>query len=87
MLLSSKVQSACTLPRLIIEAPIHALIVTAKSLAFLRRIDIPVSSNNWPLVVVNAIQVLARKSTLVFGMSPVGSNQLVWSSFRWGFGG
>lgn len=57
--------SACIVPKLIIEAPIPPLIVTAKSLAFLQRNDIPVSSNSWPLVVVNVIQILARKPTLV----------------------
>lgn len=76
MLPSFKVTSACIVPKLIIEAPIQPLTVTAKSLAFLQRNDIPVSSHSWPLVVVNVIQILARKPTLV-------SEWVPWEVISW----
>lgn len=66
----------CIVPKLIIEAPIQPLIVTAKSLTFLQGNDIPLSSNTCPLVVVNVIQILACKPILVL-------EWVLWEAISW----
>lgn len=70
-------------PKLIIEAPIQPLLLTSKSLTFLQRRDIPLSSNSWPLVVVDGIQILALKPYL-FWNEPSGKQSAGVELFQWG---